>query len=68
MAHLDGIVVTGALRGRGITTALRGDFCLRMAGQGVRVIKTRFFLREFYLRCGLQANPRWGGLVRFLAS
>jgi GNAT superfamily N-acetyltransferase len=68
VAHLDGIVVTGALRGRGITTALLEDFCLRMAGQGVRVLKTHFFLREFYLRRGFQVDPRWGGLVRFLAS
>jgi GNAT superfamily N-acetyltransferase len=68
VAHLDGIVVTGVLRGRGITTALLEDFCLRLASQGVRVIKTHYFLRQFYLRHGFQVDPRWGGLVRFLGA
>ncbi len=67
VAHLDGIVVAGSLRGRGLSTALLEDLCLRLTGQGVRVLKTHFFLRHFYLRHGFQVDPRWGGLVRFLA-
>ncbi len=66
VVHLDGVVVSQPLKGRGIGTALLDDFCLRMAAENVRVVKTHFFLRQFCLPRGFQVDRRWGGLVRFL--
>ena len=64
--HLDGTVVARALHERGITGSLLEDFCTRMTEAGQRVIKTHFFLRDFYRRHGFRVDQRWGGLVRFL--
>ncbi len=66
VVHLDGVVVSQPLKGRGIGTALLDDFCLRMTAENVRVVKTHFFLRQFCLPRGFQVDRRWGGLVRFL--
>jgi len=68
VVHLDGVVVSQPLKGRGIGTALLDDFCLRMAAENVRVVKTHFFLRQFCLPRGFQVDRRWGGLVRFLTG
>ncbi len=67
VVHLDGVVVSQPLKGRGIGTALLDDFCLRMAAENMRVVKTHFFLRQFCLPRGFQVDRRWGGLVRFLS-
>jgi long-chain acyl-CoA synthetase len=66
VVHLDGVVVSQPLKGRGIGTALLEDFCLRMTVENIRVVKTHFFLRQFCLPRGFQVDRRWGGLVRFL--
>ncbi len=66
VAYLDGIVVIPSLMDRGISSALLEDFCSRMAGRGMRVVRTHFHIRHFYLRHGFQVHERWGGLVRFL--
>ncbi len=63
---LDGIVVNQALVERGIARAILADFCTRLTAQGVKTIKTHFFLRRFYQKHGFRVDERWGGLVRFL--
>lgn len=68
VAHLDGVVVSQALKGRGIGSALLDDFCVRMASQNAKLVRTHFFLRQFCLPRGFQVDKRWGGLVRFLSS
>ena len=68
IVNLDGIVVTGSLLDRGITSALLEDFCARMTEQGHEAIRTHFFLRTFYQRHGFRIDNRWGGLVRFLTE
>jgi len=68
VAHLDGIVVSGPLKHRGISGALLEDFCTRMAGQGVETITTHFFARPFYVSHGFHVDKRYGGLVRFLTE
>ncbi len=68
VVHLDGLVITAALRDRGISGALLEDFCIRMEGRGMRVVKTHFHFQHFYLRHGFQVHHRWGGLVRFLGG
>jgi len=66
IVHLDGSVIAAPLMGRGIGGALLEDFCARMATQGIRVVKTHFFLRRFYTARGFEVDTRWGALVRFL--
>jgi len=66
VVYLDGIVVSAGLQSRGLSSALLEDFCSRMAGQGMKVVRTHFHIRHFYLRHGFQVHERWGGLVRFL--
>ncbi len=68
VVHLDGIVVSGYLRGRGLNSALLEDFCSRMANQGTRVVKTHFFVRHFYMQRGFRIDRHYGGLVRFLTD
>jgi hypothetical protein len=63
---LDGIVVNQALAERGIARSILADFCTRLTAQGVKTIKTHFFLRRFYQKQGFRVDERWGGLVRFL--
>jgi GNAT superfamily N-acetyltransferase len=65
---LDGSVVAAPFMGRGIGSALVEDFCNRMGNQNIRIVKTHFFLRKFYLRRGFKVDQRWGALVRFLKS
>ncbi len=66
VVHLDGLVVAPHLKRRGIGGALLEDFCIRLGSQGVKVIKTHFFMRKFCAKHGFQVDRRWGGLVRFL--
>lgn len=66
VVHLDGIVVETPLQSRGIGRAILEDFSTRLENQGVKVLKTHFFLRRFCSKLGFEVNERWGGLVRFL--
>ncbi len=68
VTHLRGIVVRNELKGRGLNGALLEDFCLRMANQGVEVVRTFFFARRFYMQHGFRVDRRWGGLVRVLSE
>ena len=68
VVHLDGIVMSGYLRGRGLNGALLEDFCARMANLGARVVRTHFFVRHFYMQRGFRIDRRYGGLVRFLTD
>ncbi|MFP4528610.1 MAG: GNAT family N-acetyltransferase [Candidatus Kapaibacterium sp.] len=65
---LDGTVVAGTLKGRGIGSAMIEDFCMRMAQAGKEVIKTHYFLREFYLSLGFHVDKKYGALVKFLSA
>ncbi len=66
VVHMDGIVVTRALHGRGLTTAILEDFAVRMTDAGHRVLRTHYVLPEFFQKRGFRLDHRWGGLVRFL--
>jgi len=68
VVHLDGIVVSGYLRGRGLNGAMLEDFCARMVNEGTKVIRTHFFVRHFYMQRGFRIDRRYGGLVRFLTN
>jgi long-chain acyl-CoA synthetase len=68
VANLRGIVVRNELKGRGLSTALLEDFCRRLAGQGVELVRTFFLARRFYMDRGFYLDQRWGGLVRRLAE
>jgi len=66
IVRLDGLVVTNSLKGRGIAGAILEDLCVRLAGEGFKVLKTNFFLRRFYTRHNFRVDAHWGGLVRLL--
>jgi long-subunit acyl-CoA synthetase (AMP-forming) len=66
--YVDGIVVSGPMMNQGIGGRLIEDFCVRMAAQGARCVKTNFFLGRLFSKHGFQVNQRWGGLVRFLGN
>ncbi len=68
VVHMDGLVTSGPLMGRGIATALLEDFVTRMASRGVKVLKTDFIMRDFCERRGFNVNKNWGGLVRFISQ
>jgi GNAT superfamily N-acetyltransferase len=68
VAYLRGIVVRSELKGRGLTTALLEDFCRRLAGKEVELVRTFFLARRFYMDHGFYLDQRWGGLVRRLAD
>jgi long-subunit acyl-CoA synthetase (AMP-forming) len=66
--YVDGIVIANALMNQGLGGRLLEDFCVRMAAQGARLVKTNFFLRGLFSKHGFQVNQRWGGLIRFLGE
>jgi long-chain acyl-CoA synthetase len=67
VVRLEGIVVARTLQGRGLRSAMEEEFCSRMAGQGVQVVRAHFFLQNFYLSLGYRVDKRWGTLVKFLS-
>ncbi|MFZ2490331.1 MAG: AMP-binding protein, partial [Thermoanaerobaculia bacterium] len=66
--YVDGIVVERSLINRGLGGRLLEDFCVRMAADGARLVKTNFFLGGLFTKHGFQVSDRWGGLVRFLVG
>jgi long-chain acyl-CoA synthetase len=65
-AFIDGIVVAAGLKGRGLGGTMVDDFCQRMAGSGVNLVLTNFFLPDFFVHKGFKKDKRWGALVRDL--
>lgn len=67
VAQIDGTVVSSSFSGRGIGSAMIEDFCNRMLGRDVKIIKTHFLLPEFYKKLGFRVDKEWGELIRFLS-
>jgi predicted GNAT family acetyltransferase len=63
---LDGIVVTSALQGKGIATAMLDKFFASMAARGVEVIKAHFLFGNYYLKHLFDVDKKWGALVKRL--
>jgi GNAT superfamily N-acetyltransferase len=68
VAHMDGLVISGALRGHGLGGELLEDFSQRLESQGVKALNTHFISRPFLKAHRFKVDERWGGLIRFLAS
>ncbi|MFO7891845.1 MAG: GNAT family N-acetyltransferase [bacterium] len=66
VAQIDGTVVSSFFSGRGIGSAMIKDFCNRMLGRDVKVVKTHFFLTEFYKKLGFDVDKKWGELIKYL--
>ncbi|MCP4725372.1 MAG: long-chain fatty acid--CoA ligase [bacterium] len=64
--YLKGIIVSSPLRGRGIRISLLEDFSTRMVNLGISVIKSQYYLKDFFHDQGFRIEKRWGGLVKFL--
>ncbi|HEY3448785.1 MAG TPA: GNAT family N-acetyltransferase [Myxococcales bacterium] len=65
LAQLDGLVITPALRGRGLSSALVDDLCARLAALGVKSVQAHFAFSHIPLS-GFRLDRRHGGLVRDL--
>ena len=63
---LDGIVIASQLKSRGLGRMMMEDFIHRMNSLGIDVIKTNFFLKDFYLKLGFTTDKRWGMMVKIL--
>lgn len=63
-ALIDGTVVSGPLKGRGIGRAMIEEFVSRMAGKGVKIIRTHYLMREFYRKLGFAVDQNRGALVK----
>jgi hypothetical protein len=63
-AQLDGIAVTTALRGRGLSSSLLDDLCSRLSGLGVGILTRHLAFRDVPLGRGFHYDPRWRCLVR----
>ncbi len=57
------MVVSSSYSNRGIGSAMIEDFCNRMLARDVKIIKTHFFLTEFYKKLGFRADKEWGELI-----
>ena len=68
VAHMDGLVISSALRGNGLGGELLEDFAFRLQSQGVEALNTHFISRPFLRSHDFQVDERWGGLVRFFGS
>ncbi len=63
-AQLDGIAVTTALRGRGLSSALLDDLCSRLHGLGIDVLTRHLAFRDVPLGQAFHYDQRWRCLVR----
>jgi long-chain acyl-CoA synthetase len=67
VAHMDGLVISEALRGHGLGGELLEDFSHRLQSQGVKALNTHFISRPFLKAHRFKVDESWGGLIRFLA-
>jgi N-acetylglutamate synthase-like GNAT family acetyltransferase len=65
-AYIDGIVVAPELKGLGLGGTMVDDFCQRLAGSGINLVLTNYFLPDFFTHKGFKPDKRWGALVRDL--
>ncbi len=63
---LDGSVVISPLQGNGLGSAMIEDFFIRMASQGIKVIKAHFLFGNYYLKHNFKVDKHWGALVKYL--
>jgi len=63
---LDGIVVSSALQGKGIASAMIGNFFTNMAARGVNIIKAHFLFGNYYLKHFFEVDKKWGALIKTL--
>ncbi len=63
---LDGIVLASQFQSRGLGRAMMEDFIIRMQSLGIDIIKTTFFVEDFYTKLGFTVDKRWGLLVKIL--
>lgn len=64
--HLDGVIVNSQLKGRGIGGAMLDDFLNRMVNYNFSIVKTHFYMRNFYEKKGFRVDNKWGALVKYL--
>ncbi len=68
VVEIEGLIVVSPLREHGIEAAIVEDFCTRMAGHRLRIVKAPLVSGEFFLKCGFTTDPRWSCLVKSISS
>lgn len=63
---LEGIVVTSALQGKGIASAMIGNFFSGMASIGIKTVKAHFLFGNYYMKHFFEVDKKWGALIRTL--
>ncbi|MBN1198331.1 MAG: GNAT family N-acetyltransferase [Bacteroidales bacterium] len=63
---LDGIVVTSALQGRGLGSAIMETFFSYIAAQGIEIVKAHFLFGSYSLKHYFEVDPQWGALIKQL--
>ncbi len=63
---LDGLVVTSALQGKGITSCMLENFFASMAAGGVEIIKAHFLFGNYYMKHFFEIDKNWGALIKKL--
>lgn len=63
---LDGIVVTSALQGRGLGSAIMETFFSYIAAQGIEVVKAHFLFGNYSRKHYFKVDPNWGALIKQL--
>jgi long-subunit acyl-CoA synthetase (AMP-forming) len=62
-AHMEKVVVTRKLRGKGVSDALMHEFVRRLRNRGVATLETGYFQPDYLRRYGFRTDPTSGGLV-----
>jgi long-chain acyl-CoA synthetase len=63
---LDGIVVNSSLQGRGIASAMIGNFFANMTALGVKVVKAHFLFGNYFMKHYFKVDKKWGALIKIL--
>jgi long-subunit acyl-CoA synthetase (AMP-forming) len=63
---LDGLVVTSALQGRGIASAMINNYFVSMSAFGIRAVKAHFLFGNYYMKHFFEIDQKWGALIKVL--
>ncbi len=66
IVFMENAIIESQYKNRGIAAALIDDFCSRMANNNIEIIKTHYYLENFFKKFGFKVDTAWGALVKFL--
>lgn len=66
VVQLESFIVDIQYKNRGIGSALLNDFCQRMENSGAKLIKTHYYIENYFKKFNFKENNDWGALVKIL--